>query len=189
MLYIYLAGKCDEVMSRVMEKLSIPIPKYSRETDPIFGLATPLHSSEILSKSSRELNFPENESFPNKLVDINNYIQFDPQFKVPLPITPTTSTSDNDNESENEEEEEAESETVSNKTPETREPGDTQTSASSTTNNTPTPTPNKTKSNKKVMKVDGRTKSSKLLIKKGNGNGWLGNAWGVKPKSKQRKLK
>jgi hypothetical protein len=136
-----------------MAVLNIPIPKYSRETDPIFGLATPLHPSEALSKSSRELNFPESESFPSKLIDINNYIQFEPHFKVPPTPVPV----------EEEEEEELDEGADDDEAPKARKP---------------------------EKKEDGRKKSSnKLLIRKGNGNGWLGNAWGVKPKAKQRKLK
>ncbi len=137
-----------------MAVLNIPIPKYSRETDPIFGLATPLHPSEALSKSSRELNFPESESFPSKLIDINNYIQFEPHFKVPPTPVPVE---------EEEEEEELDDGADDDEAPKARKP---------------------------EKKEDGRKKSSnKLLIRKGNGNGWLGNAWGVKPKAKQRKLK
>jgi len=138
-----------------MGKLGIPIPGYSRERDPIFGLATPLHPSELLSKSSRELSFPPDLPFPARLFDINNYIQFEPKFEQEVCGLVGSSGA-----------EEVE--------------GRTRSAAGSTG----------TPKRKGVKAADGRSKTrGPVLLRKGNGNGWLGNAWGAKPKTKLRKLK
>lgn len=68
-----------------MNRLSIPIPKYRRETDTIFNLATRLHPSEINTKSSTELYYPSDLPYPDKNKDLRNYIRFEPIFKVPIP--------------------------------------------------------------------------------------------------------
>ncbi|CAG7820425.1 unnamed protein product [Allacma fusca] len=112
-------GKCDEVMTKVMEKLEIQIPNYQRHKDAIFKLATSLHASELQSKSTAELNFPPDHNLPPKSVDLDNYIRFEPVKTLEL-------HSLND-------------------------------------------------------------RPAQTALKKGNGTGWLGNAWGVKPK--QKKLK
>ncbi|KAI3352878.1 hypothetical protein L3Q82_019455, partial [Scortum barcoo] len=52
-------GKCDDVMSLLMEELNIPIPVYDRTEDPIFSLATPLQSEETDSYT-REVIVPPN---------------------------------------------------------------------------------------------------------------------------------
>lgn len=39
-------GKCDDVMSLLMEELNIQIPVYNKAEDPIFSLATPLKPEE-----------------------------------------------------------------------------------------------------------------------------------------------
>ncbi|XP_068177787.1 NAD-dependent protein deacetylase sirtuin-7 [Antennarius striatus] len=44
-------GKCDEVMSLLMEELNIQIPVYDRSKDPIFRLATPLQPEEVNSRT------------------------------------------------------------------------------------------------------------------------------------------
>ncbi|CAG06028.1 unnamed protein product, partial [Tetraodon nigroviridis] len=53
-------GRCDDVMSLLMEELNIPIPAYNRATDPIFSLATPLQPEEEDS-SSREVIAPPHQ--------------------------------------------------------------------------------------------------------------------------------
>ncbi|XP_078133472.1 NAD-dependent protein deacetylase sirtuin-7 [Sander vitreus] len=50
-------GKCDEVMSLLMEELNIQIPVYDRAEDPIFSLATPLRQEEVDSHT-REVIAP-----------------------------------------------------------------------------------------------------------------------------------
>lgn len=42
-------GKCDDVMSLLMEELNIQVPVYDRAKDPIFSLATPLRLEEVNS--------------------------------------------------------------------------------------------------------------------------------------------
>ncbi|XP_076583509.1 NAD-dependent protein deacetylase sirtuin-7 [Chaetodon auriga] len=58
MAVLKIHGKCDDVMSLLMEELNIQIPVYDRTKDPIFSLATPLqpeevgsHTREVLSSS------------------------------------------------------------------------------------------------------------------------------------------
>uniref|UniRef100_A0A3Q3W749 Regulatory protein SIR2 homolog 7 n=1 Tax=Mola mola TaxID=94237 RepID=A0A3Q3W749_MOLML len=53
-------GKCDEVMSLLMEELNLQVPVYDRAKDPIFSLATPLQPDEVDS-STRELIAPPHE--------------------------------------------------------------------------------------------------------------------------------
>uniref|UniRef100_A0AAQ5ZPV6 Regulatory protein SIR2 homolog 7 n=1 Tax=Amphiprion ocellaris TaxID=80972 RepID=A0AAQ5ZPV6_AMPOC len=50
-------GKCDDVMSLLMEELNIQIPAYNRADDPIFYLASPLGPEEVKSHS-REIIAP-----------------------------------------------------------------------------------------------------------------------------------
>ncbi|XP_040891816.1 NAD-dependent protein deacetylase sirtuin-7 [Toxotes jaculatrix] len=50
-------GKCDDVMSLLIEELNFQIPVYDREEDPIFSLATPLRPEEVDSHT-RELIAP-----------------------------------------------------------------------------------------------------------------------------------
>ncbi|XP_045904332.1 NAD-dependent protein deacetylase sirtuin-7 [Micropterus dolomieu] len=52
-------GKCDDVMSLLMEELSIQIPVYDRAEDPIFSLATQLQPEEVDS-CTREIIAPHN---------------------------------------------------------------------------------------------------------------------------------
>ena len=80
LLLLPFAGKCDEVMTRVMSKLNILIPSYERVTDQIFALATPLHESEEHSKSSMELAFPPDKPWPVNPHDLSNYTRFEPKF-------------------------------------------------------------------------------------------------------------
>ncbi|CAN9509910.1 unnamed protein product [Ophioblennius macclurei] len=69
-------GKCDEVMSLLMEELNLQIPPYEKTDDPIFSLATPLlpeeaksHSRDIISppggQEDRLLDAEEEEQ-PNE---------------------------------------------------------------------------------------------------------------------------
>uniref|UniRef100_H2U006 Regulatory protein SIR2 homolog 7 n=1 Tax=Takifugu rubripes TaxID=31033 RepID=H2U006_TAKRU len=50
-------GRCDDVMSLLMEELNLQIPAYDRAKDPIFSLATPLQPEEEDS-STREVIAP-----------------------------------------------------------------------------------------------------------------------------------
>lgn len=50
-------GKCDDIMSLLMEELNIHVPSYNRTEDPIFSLATPLKPEEVNSHS-REVIAP-----------------------------------------------------------------------------------------------------------------------------------
>ncbi|XP_047434753.1 NAD-dependent protein deacetylase sirtuin-7 [Mugil cephalus] len=52
-------GKCDDVMSLLMEELNIPVPPYDRADDPIFNLAIPLRPEEVKSHT-REVIAPPN---------------------------------------------------------------------------------------------------------------------------------
>ncbi|KAK0055999.1 NAD-dependent protein deacetylase sir-2.1 [Biomphalaria pfeifferi] len=51
-------GKCDNVMSKVMEILSYKIPVYIREQDPIFIHHTPLLVTELQTTSKKILSVP-----------------------------------------------------------------------------------------------------------------------------------
>ncbi|KAK8392050.1 hypothetical protein O3P69_017577 [Scylla paramamosain] len=53
-------GKCDEVMARVMKALGFKLPRYSKASDPIFTLATPLHPAEA-NTASRACLVPPQE--------------------------------------------------------------------------------------------------------------------------------
>jgi len=76
----FCVGRCDEVIAKVMANLKISPPVYKREKDSIFSIATPLHPSEMSSKLSKELAFPEGLSFPDKSTDLKNYFRFEPVF-------------------------------------------------------------------------------------------------------------
>ncbi|XP_071524327.1 uncharacterized protein Sirt7 [Panulirus ornatus] len=63
-------GKCDEVMSLVMKALGYELPVYSRSSDPIFSVVTPLHPAEAATSTrprlipppeDDELNIVENQ--------------------------------------------------------------------------------------------------------------------------------
>ncbi|XP_037546154.1 NAD-dependent protein deacetylase sirtuin-7 [Nematolebias whitei] len=54
-------GKCDDVMSLLMEELNIQIPDYDRAQDPIFSLETPLRPEEVKSHSREVLASPEGQ--------------------------------------------------------------------------------------------------------------------------------
>ncbi|MEQ2161062.1 hypothetical protein GOODEAATRI_005792, partial [Goodea atripinnis] len=58
-------GKCDDVMSLLMEELGIQIPKYSRADDPIFNLATPLCPEEIQSHTREVLAAADGQEGPS----------------------------------------------------------------------------------------------------------------------------
>uniref|UniRef100_A0A1A7Y3S8 NAD-dependent protein deacetylase sirtuin-7 n=1 Tax=Iconisemion striatum TaxID=60296 RepID=A0A1A7Y3S8_9TELE len=55
-------GKCDDVMSLLMEELNIRTAKYARAEDPIFALATPPLPEEVRSHSRAVLATPEEEA-------------------------------------------------------------------------------------------------------------------------------
>jgi hypothetical protein len=52
------AGKCDEVMQRVMSHMNLDIPKYIRGGDPIFKHATFLHPAEVHTATQPLLKQP-----------------------------------------------------------------------------------------------------------------------------------
>ncbi|XP_041840208.1 NAD-dependent protein deacetylase sirtuin-7 [Melanotaenia boesemani] len=52
-------GKCDDVMSLLMEELNIQIPTYDREEDPIFSLATLLRPEEAKSHTRELIATPD----------------------------------------------------------------------------------------------------------------------------------
>ncbi|XP_068995912.1 NAD-dependent protein deacetylase sirtuin-7 [Embiotoca jacksoni] len=52
-------GKCDEVMSLLMEELNIQTPAYNRADDPIFSLATPLPPEEVRSHTREVIAPPD----------------------------------------------------------------------------------------------------------------------------------
>lgn len=58
-------GKCDDVMSLLMEELNIPIPKYDRAEDPIFNLATPLRPEESQSHNREVLAAADSQESPS----------------------------------------------------------------------------------------------------------------------------
>uniref|UniRef100_A0A3Q1GFM8 NAD-dependent protein deacetylase sirtuin-7 n=1 Tax=Acanthochromis polyacanthus TaxID=80966 RepID=A0A3Q1GFM8_9TELE len=51
-------GKCDDVMSLLMQELNIQIPAYNRADDPIFCLASPLGPEEVKSHTREVLAPP-----------------------------------------------------------------------------------------------------------------------------------
>ncbi|CAG0888523.1 unnamed protein product [Darwinula stevensoni] len=55
-------GRCDQVMSRVMEILRKAVPEYKLSGDPIFYVATPLHPAEINTTTKLSLQAPKQES-------------------------------------------------------------------------------------------------------------------------------
>ncbi|XP_058497763.1 NAD-dependent protein deacetylase sirtuin-7 [Solea solea] len=57
-------GKCDDVMSLLIEELNCQIPVYDRAEDPIFSLATPLRPEE-LDSHNREVISTENKPRDN----------------------------------------------------------------------------------------------------------------------------
>ncbi|XP_014894193.1 NAD-dependent protein deacetylase sirtuin-7 [Poecilia latipinna] len=58
-------GKCDDVMSLLMEELNIQIPEYDRAEDPIFKLATPLRPEEVQSHNREVLAAPDGQESPS----------------------------------------------------------------------------------------------------------------------------
>ncbi|XP_056228290.1 NAD-dependent protein deacetylase sirtuin-7 [Seriola aureovittata] len=52
-------GKCDDVMSLLMEELNFQIPVYDRAEDPILSLATPLRPEEVDSHSREVIAPPD----------------------------------------------------------------------------------------------------------------------------------
>lgn len=72
-------GKCDDVMERVMKKLRWKIPEYTREKDPLFRMAVPLHPHEYNTVSSKQLQVPDSlkEKFYRKLLKNNSPIHQD----------------------------------------------------------------------------------------------------------------
>ncbi|CAL1548109.1 unnamed protein product, partial [Lymnaea stagnalis] len=52
---IKINGKCDYVISKVMDLLHYDIPMYKREADPIFTLYTPLRAYELKTMSKKVL--------------------------------------------------------------------------------------------------------------------------------------
>ncbi|XP_035715623.1 NAD-dependent protein deacetylase sirtuin-7 isoform X2 [Folsomia candida] len=73
-------GRCDEVIAKIMDNLSISVPIYKRELDPIFSIATLLHSTESSTKLSKDLNLPDGVAYPQKSTDLCNYFRFEPVF-------------------------------------------------------------------------------------------------------------
>ncbi|XP_069124118.1 NAD-dependent protein deacetylase Sirt7-like [Argopecten irradians] len=53
-------GCCDDVMKRVMDRFGYTIPSYSRNTDPIFRVATPLKHHELKNVNKKILELPAN---------------------------------------------------------------------------------------------------------------------------------
>nr|CAD7597976.1 unnamed protein product [Timema genevievae] len=51
-------GKCDEVMTQVMQYLHLNIPKYDRSDDPMFGHVTMLHPAEEHTTKQPSLQHP-----------------------------------------------------------------------------------------------------------------------------------
>ncbi|XP_022611232.1 NAD-dependent protein deacetylase sirtuin-7 [Seriola dumerili] len=54
-------GKCDDVMSLLMEELNFQIPVYDRAEDPILSLATPLRPEEVDSHSREVIAPPDGQ--------------------------------------------------------------------------------------------------------------------------------
>ncbi|XP_068607317.1 NAD-dependent protein deacetylase sirtuin-7 [Brachionichthys hirsutus] len=54
-------GKCDDVMSLLMDELNIQIPVYDRTKDPIFSLATPLQPEEVDSRTREVMAPPDGQ--------------------------------------------------------------------------------------------------------------------------------
>lgn len=82
-LYFINKGRCDEVIAKIMDNLKIPVPAYRRELDPIFSIATPLHSTELATRLSKDLIFPDEangHTYPQKSTDLENYFRFEPVF-------------------------------------------------------------------------------------------------------------
>ncbi|CAB1457909.1 unnamed protein product [Pleuronectes platessa] len=58
---VKINGKCDDVMSLLMEELDIQMPVYDRADDPIFTLATPLRPEEVDSHTREVIAPPDGE--------------------------------------------------------------------------------------------------------------------------------
>ncbi|KAM7432842.1 NAD-dependent protein deacetylase sirtuin-7 [Porites harrisoni] len=58
-----ISGRCDDVMKRVMDKLSLFVPQYERCRDSLFTLATPLRPHELNSFNTKGLNMFESDQF------------------------------------------------------------------------------------------------------------------------------
>ncbi|XP_063056109.1 NAD-dependent protein deacetylase sirtuin-7 [Engraulis encrasicolus] len=58
MASLKIHGKCDVVMSLLMEELNIKVPAYNRDEDPIVTMATPLGPAEEASHTRRLVNSP-----------------------------------------------------------------------------------------------------------------------------------
>uniref|UniRef100_T1JMX0 protein acetyllysine N-acetyltransferase n=1 Tax=Strigamia maritima TaxID=126957 RepID=T1JMX0_STRMM len=75
-------GKCDEVMVEMMKQLQISIPRYHRDTDPIFQLSVPLREYELPTVSRKPLASPfdvklnENETKDADTIEIENIMHF-----------------------------------------------------------------------------------------------------------------
>ncbi|KAM9818765.1 NAD-dependent protein deacetylase sirtuin-7 [Syngnathus typhle] len=64
---IKINAKCDDVMSLLMEELTLPIPVYDRAEDPIFSLAVPLQPEDKDSHTRAVIapHVSPNDSFSN----------------------------------------------------------------------------------------------------------------------------
>ncbi|XP_069946995.1 uncharacterized protein Sirt7 [Cherax quadricarinatus] len=67
-------GKCDEVMALVMKALGYELPFYSRSSDPIFNLSTPLHTAEAATSSRPSLIPPSEDDEALDMGDNNETI-------------------------------------------------------------------------------------------------------------------
>lgn len=158
-------------MEKVMAKLNIPIPKYERESDQIFAVATPLHETEINSKSSVDIAYPPDKPYPTDPHDINNYFRFEPNFRVSLADLKLKAEECNNDDKEEEE-----------------PPIDNEDPAAFRKRTLRSQSKIKKEENKKDGKKKVVKKRDKTIIIKGNGNGWFGNAWGVKPKKRKTSI-
>lgn len=86
-------GKCDDVMTRVMQYLNIAVPKYVRSQDPIFQQAIPLRDREIRTASTRHLS-NEDETEEDKVQ--THSIAFSEENKPLFPDQSTKSEGEDD---------------------------------------------------------------------------------------------
>ena len=74
---IKINGRCDDIMKRVMENLSMIIPKYCGTNDPLLSYTTPLHPLENHTTSRQPINSIPYIDTPEEEFDVKPEIKTD----------------------------------------------------------------------------------------------------------------